>query len=148
MNGICRDTNPGCAEVRPQDGLCTKCQDGFFLSGYKCIQNQARNDKCYIQDSEKKCYICKNGYQEKEGICNLPGVAVNNGLDSSFSSGSSTGTQTTTTTTSTNSNFDNNSNFGSSSFDSSFDNNQNTNTFTGGDLNGNGAFGGAGQTGI
>lgn len=93
--------------MRPQDGLCGKCKDGYFMSGYKCIRTEFKNETCYVQESEQKCYICKNGYREENGTCFAPVPiqdASNNfdnfNTDSGFDSGFDSSFNTPDTTTS------------------------------------------------
>jgi hypothetical protein len=71
-NNICVDQSPGCAKVRPQDGLCESCKPGYFYSGYRCFEDKYKNDRCYILTNNTYCMYCKTGYNPLDGKCLLP----------------------------------------------------------------------------
>ena len=70
-NNICKDVSEGCAEVRPQDGICSKCKKGFIQVGFSCISKKIKVPRCYIYNAEGKCKVCKNGFNMFEDWCLL-----------------------------------------------------------------------------
>lgn len=43
------DSSDKCGLVRPEDGLCEKCKEGSFMSGYQCVLNRFKDSTCLIQ---------------------------------------------------------------------------------------------------
>lgn len=112
VGSICKDITPGCLEIRPNDGICSKCKSGYFLSGYRCFDNKYKNDRCYIQRSETQCNFCKAGFNEVNGRCLL-----SKELSSIQSAGNG---NVITTVTSTSGNSFSGDSFGSASGDTDF----------------------------
>lgn len=69
--GICKDSSPGCADVRSNDGICNKCKADYFQSGYRCFEKKFKNDRCQVLADNQKCLYCKGGFNEVEGKCLL-----------------------------------------------------------------------------
>lgn len=52
------------------ENVCTKCQNGFYLSSNTCAEGTVENCEVY-QVSENVCKKCLNRYYLKEGVCHL-----------------------------------------------------------------------------
>jgi hypothetical protein len=66
------------------NGGCTECADGYYISGFSCINGSTSLPGCSIMSINLTCIYCFEGFSLNNGTCSLSTDAVVNNQTTSL----------------------------------------------------------------